>query len=181
MLREQLNYNLRFGWFVGLNLDEEVGDVTVFTKSRGRWLKADVAPKVFQLVVKEAQARDWMSDEHLTVEGTLREACASLKSFQKIDEAEKEKSKTGDDDPGHPSVDFQGEQRSNQTPQSTTDAEARLARKGAGKEAKLSYSGLAAASRVGWKAVPAAHPSARRQSFQDPVGNLRKHIYHIAI
>jgi len=71
----------------------------------------------------------------------LREACASLKSFQKIDEAEEEKSKTGDDAPGHPSVDFQGEQRSNQTPQSTTDAEARLARKGAGQEPSRATAG----------------------------------------
>ena len=176
MLREQLNYNLRFGWFVGLNLDEEVGDVTVFTKSRGRWLKADVAPKVFQLVVKEAQARDWMSDEHLTVEGTLREACASLKSFQKIDEAEKEKSKTGDDDPGHPSVDFQGEQRSNQTPQSTTDAEARLARKGAGQDAKLSYRGHVLMENRNGRVADAeglpAHCTAEREAALDMVANL---------
>jgi len=61
MLREPLNYNLRFRWFVGLNLDEEVGDVTVFTQNRERWLKGDVARRFFQLVVKEAQARDWMS------------------------------------------------------------------------------------------------------------------------
>jgi hypothetical protein len=81
-----------------------------------------------------------MSDEHFTVEGTLMEACASLKSFQKMDEAEEEKSKTGDDDPGNPSVDFQGEPRSNQTHQSTSDGEALLARKGAGQEAKLSHS-----------------------------------------
>jgi len=141
MLMEQLNYNLLFRWFVGLNMDEEVWDVTVFTKNRERLLKADVAQKFFQLVVKEAQARDLMSDEHFTVDGTLLEACASLKSFQKMDEAEEEKSKTGDDDPGNPSVHFHGEQRSNQTHQSTTDPEALLARKGAGQEAKLSSSG----------------------------------------
>jgi len=141
MLMEQLNYNLLFRWFVGLNMDEEVWDVTVFTKNRERLLKADVAQRFFQVVVKEAQARDLMSDEHFTVDGTLMEACASLKSFKKLDEAEEEKSKTGDDDPGNPTVDFHGEERSNQTHQSTTDAEALLARKGAGKEAKLSYSG----------------------------------------
>src|SRR6516165_3132297 len=141
MLMEQLNYNLLFRWFVGLNMDEEVWDVTVFTKNRERLLKADVAQKFFQLVVKEAQALDLMSDEHFTVDGTLREACASLKSFKKIDEAEEPKPKTGDDDRGNPSVDFHGEERSHQTHQSTTDPEALLARKGAGKEAKLSYSG----------------------------------------
>jgi hypothetical protein len=91
-------------------------------------------------VVKEAQALNVMSDEHFTVDGTLLEAGASLKSFKKMDEAEP-KPKNGDDNPGNPSVDFQGEQRSHQTPQCTTDREALLARKGAGQEAKLSYSG----------------------------------------
>src|SRR6266568_4826834 len=95
--------------------------------------------RLFHLVVKEAQALDLMSDEHFTVDGTLLEACASLKSFKKVEEG-------GDsggpgDDPGNPTVDFHGEKRSNQTHQSTTDPEALLARKGAGKEAKLSYSG----------------------------------------
>ena len=141
MLMEQLNYNLLFRWFVGLNMDEEVGDVTVFTKNRERLLKADVARRFFQLVVKEAEALDLMSDEHFTVDGTLMEACASLKSFKKMDQAEEQKPKSGDDDPGNPTVDFHGEERSNKTHQSTTDAEALLARKGAGKEAKLSYSG----------------------------------------
>ena len=141
MLMEQLNYNLLFRWFVGLNMDEEVWDVTVFTKNRERLLKADVARRFFQLVVKEAQALDLMSDEHFTVDGTLMEACASLKSFKKMEEAEEQKPKGGDDDPGNPTVDFHGEKRSNKTHQSTTDAEALLARKGAGKEAKLSYSG----------------------------------------
>ena len=141
MLMEQLNYNLLFRWFVGLNMDEPVWDVTVFTKNRERLLKADVARKFFQRVVKEAQALDLMSDEHFTVDGTLMEACASLKSFKKTDEAEEQKPQTGEDDPGNPTVDFHGEKRSNKTHQSTTDAEALLARKGAGKEAKLSYSG----------------------------------------
>jgi len=141
MLMEQLNYNLLFRWFVGLNMDEEVGDVTVFTKNRERLLKADVARRFFQLVVKEAEALDLMSDEHFTVDGTLMEACASLKSFKKMDQAEEQKPKSGDDDPGNPTVDFHGEERSNKTHQSTTDAEALLARKGAGQEAKLSYSG----------------------------------------
>jgi transposase len=141
MLMEELNYNLLFRWFVGLNMDEEVWDVTVFTKNRERLLKADVASRFFQLVVQEAQALDLMSDEHFTVDGTLMEACASLKSFKKMDETQEQKPKSGEDDPGNPTVDFHGEKRSNKTHQSTTDAEALLARKGAGKEAKLSYSG----------------------------------------
>ena len=138
---EQLEYNLLFRWFVGLNMDEPVWVASVFSKNRERLLKADVARRFFQLVVKEAEALDLMSDEHFTVDGTLMEACASLKSFKKMDQAEEQKPKSGDDDPGNPTVDFHGEERSNKTHQSTTDAEALLARKGAGKEAKLSYSG----------------------------------------
>jgi len=134
MLMEQLNYNLLFRWFVGLNMDEPVWDVTVFTKNPDRLLKADVARKFFQRVVKEARALDLMSDEHFTVDGTLMEACASLKSFKKLEETGEEKPQTGNDDPGNPRVDFHGEKRSNQTHQSTTDGEALLARKGAARK-----------------------------------------------
>jgi transposase len=137
MLIEQLDYNLLFRWFVGLNMDDGVWDVTVFTKNRDRLLKADVARKFFDLVVGEARALDLMSDEHFTVDGTLLEACAGLKSFKN-----KGCGEDGPvDDPGNPTVDFHGEKRSNATHQSTTDPEALLARKGAGKEAKLSYTG----------------------------------------
>jgi transposase len=137
LLMEQLDYNLLFRWFVGLNMDDAVWDVTVFTKNRDRLLKADVARKFFGLVVEQAQALGLMSDEHFTVDGTLLEACASLKSFKRIDD----KTSAPPDDPGNPTVDFHGEKRSNQTHESTTDPDALLARKGAGKEAKLSYSG----------------------------------------
>jgi transposase len=137
MLMEQLEYNLLFRWFVGLNMDEPVWDVTVFTKNRTRLLEADVATRFFTLVIEEARSLNLMSDEHFTVDGTLLEACASLKSFKKIDE----KSSAPPDDPGNPTVDFHGEKRSNQTHVSTTDPDALLARKGAGKEAKMSYSG----------------------------------------
>lgn len=134
---EQLEYNLLFRWFVGLNMDDPVWDVTVFTKNRERLLKAEVARKFFDLVVEQAQSLNLMSDEHFTVDGTLLEACASLKSFKKIDGGEEPPT----DDPGNPTVNFQGEERSNQTHASTTDSDAMLAKKGAGKEAKLSYSG----------------------------------------
>jgi len=137
MLMEQLEYNLLFRWFVGLNMDDPVWDVTVFTKNRDRLLKADVAKQFFQSVVAEARALDLTSDEHFTVDGTLLEACASLKSFKKV---ESEPS-APPDDPGNPTVDFHGEKRSNETHASTTDPDAMLARKGAGKEAKLSMSG----------------------------------------
>jgi transposase len=137
MLMEQLEYNLLFRWFVGLNMDESVWDVTVFTKNRERLLKADIAKKFFEQVLKQAQALDLMSDEHFTVDGTLLEACAGLKSFKLVDGV----AAAPPDDPGNPTVDFHGEKRSNQTHQSTTDPDAMLAKKGAGKEAKLSYSG----------------------------------------
>src|SRR5213080_3143992 len=137
MLMEELNYNLLFRWFVGLNMDEPVWDVTVFTKNRERLLKADIAKKFFELVLQQAQALDLMSDEHFTVDGTLLEACAGLKSFKRVDGTEE----PPPDDRSNPTVDFHGEKRSNQTHQSTTDPDALLARKGSGKEAKLSYSG----------------------------------------
>src|SRR5712671_5800710 len=137
LLMEQLDYNLLFRWFVGLNMDDDIWDVTVFTKNRERLLKAEVARKFFDLVVDEARELDLMSDEHFTVDGTLLEACAGLKSFKSKEAVES----APPDDPGNPTVDFHGEQRSNATHQSTTDPEALLARKGAGKEAKLSYTG----------------------------------------
>ena len=136
MLMEQLDYSILFRWFVGLNLDEQVWDVTVFTKNRERLLEADVAKEFFRLVVAEAQALNLMSDEHFTVDGTLLEACASLKSFQR-----KDGEPPPPEDPGNPTVNFHGEERRNQTHVSTTDPDAMLARKGDGKEAKLSYSG----------------------------------------
>jgi len=137
MLMEQLEYNLLFRWFVGLNMDDSVWDVTVFTKNRTRLLNADIAKRFFQLVVEQARGLDLLSDEHFTVDGTLLEACASLKSFKRVDGA----NENPPDDPGNPTVNFHGEKRSNDTHESTTDPDAMLARKGGGKEAKLSYSG----------------------------------------
>jgi transposase len=108
MLMEQLQYNLLFRWFVGLDMDEAVWDVTVFTKNRERLLRADVAKKSFELVVKLAQALDLMSDEHFTVDGTLLGACAGLKSFKRVGGAE-------EPPPDLPAIprDFHGEKRSN--------------------------------------------------------------------
>ena len=137
LLMEQLEYDFLFRWFVGLNLDDPVWNVMVFTKNRERLLKGAVAEGFFTAVVEQARAQGLLCDEHFTVDGTLIEAWASHKSFQRKD-AER---KTPPDDPGNPSVDFHGERRRNDTHQSTTDPAARLARKGAGKEAKLSYAG----------------------------------------
>jgi transposase len=137
LLMEQLEYNLLFRWFVGLNIDDPVWVPTVFSKNRDRLLAADIATAFFQAVRAEAEARQLTSDEHFTVDGTLLEAWASLKSFKKVDGEEA----PPPDDPGNPTVNFHGETRTNATHASTTDPDARLARKGSGKEAKLSYSG----------------------------------------
>jgi len=137
LLMEQLDYNFLFRWFVGLNIDDPVWDVTVFTKNRERLLEGEVAQGFFNAVVGHARARGLLSDEHFTVDGTLIEAWAGHKSFTRKD-ADRQ---PPPDDPGNPSVDFHGERRSNATHQSTTDPQARLARKGAGKEAKLCYAG----------------------------------------
>jgi len=137
LLMEEIDYSMLFRWFVGLNLDEEVWDPTVFTKNRDRLLEAEVAKQFLGQVVEQARAKGLTSDEHFTVDGTLLEAWAGAKSFQRKDG----KNPLSADDPGNPTVNFHGEKRSNQTHASKTDPEAKLARKGEGKEAKLSYSG----------------------------------------
>ena len=136
LLVEEIDYSMLFRWFVGMNLDEPVWDVTVFTKNRNRLLEGDVAREFLCEVIAQAQNKGLTSDEHFTVDGTLLEAWASLKSFQR-----KDQSSNPPEDPGNPTVNFHGEKRSNDTHESTTDADARLARKGNGKEAKLSYNG----------------------------------------
>jgi transposase len=137
MLMEQLNYNLLFRWFVGLNMDDAIWDVTVFTKNRERLLDGDIAEAFFQAVLQQARERGLLSDEHFTVDGTLLEAWAGAKSYQRKDG----KNAVPPDDPGNATVDFHGETRSNETHASKTDPEAKMARKGKGKEAKLSYNG----------------------------------------
>jgi transposase len=136
---EQLDYNLLFRWFLDMNIDEPSFDHSTFSqRNRERLLDHDVARKFFAAVVAEAQAAGLMSTEHFTVDGTLIEAWASLKSFRPKNE--KPEDRGPPDDPGNPTVDFHGEKRSNDTHSSTTDPEARLARKGRGKEAKLCFS-----------------------------------------
>jgi transposase len=137
LLIEEMDYNLLFRWFVGLNADEEVWDATTFTKNRDRLLEADVAKEFLAVVVEQARGKGLTSDEHFTVDGTLLEAWASAKSFQ----PKGPKQPPAPDDPGNPTVNFRGERRSNETHESKTDSEARLARKGPGKESKLSYTG----------------------------------------
>src|SRR5438094_5390378 len=137
LLMEQLDYNLLFRWFVGLEIDDPVWNATVFTKNRERLLGGEIARAFFDRVVAEARERGLLSDEHFTIDGTLVEAWASRKSFQRKDTPPP----PPPDDPGNPTVNFHGERRSNATHASTTDPDARLARKGHGQEAKLFYTG----------------------------------------
>ena len=136
MLCERLDYDLMFRWFLGLEMDEPSFDHSSFSRNRERLMKQAAADEFFRAVVEEARALKLLSNEHFTVDGTLVEAWASLKSFKRKDAEPGQPP----DDPGNPTVNFHGEHRSNATHQSTTDPEARLAKKGAGKEAKLCYS-----------------------------------------
>ena len=137
MLMEQLDYNLLFRWFVGLSMDDRIWDPTVFTKNRDRLLRGHIATRFFEQVLAEARDRGLTSDEHFTVDGTLVEAWAGLKSFKP-----KDADKQGPpDDPGNPTVNFHGQKRSNDTHRSTTDPDARLATKGDRQEAKLFFMG----------------------------------------
>jgi transposase len=133
LLMEQLDYNLLFRWFVGLEMDDPVWDHAVFSKNRDRLLNQEMAQRFFTLV--KEQAMGWMSDEHFTVDGTLLQAWASQKSFQRKDE----------DGPSGPGAepDFRGQKRKNDTHASTTDGDARSYRKSKGQEAKMSYLGHA--------------------------------------
>jgi transposase len=139
-LVEQLEYNLLLRWFVGLPLDQPVFHVTSFTKNRDRLLTSSVAEAFFAAIRDQAAAHELLSREHFSVDGTLIEAAAALKSLRPLEEDD------GVEPPAsgggrNPDVDFHGERRGNQTHRSTTDPEARLARKGSGKEARLCYAG----------------------------------------
>jgi transposase len=137
-LMEQIDYNLLFRWFVGLGIDDAVWDHSTFSKNRDRLLDADVAAKFLEAVLRHPKVGRFLSDDHFSVDGTLVEAWASLKSFR---------AKDGSDEPPAPGRngerDFLGERRKNDTHESTTDPDAKLYRKGSGQPAKLSYMGHA--------------------------------------
>jgi hypothetical protein len=135
---EQLEYNLLFRWFVGLSMDDEVWNPTVYSKNRERLLGGDVARRFLEQIVAQARERGLTSDEHFSVDGTLIEAWASQKSFKRKDGP---RGGAGSGGSRNADVDFRGEKRCNQTHQSTTDPQARLYRKAHGHEAKLAYLG----------------------------------------
>jgi len=134
-LCEQLTYNLLFRWFLDMSMVETPFEHSAFSHNRQRLLEHDVAGEFFRIVVAQAKGAKLMSSDHFTVDGTMIEACASLKSFKKKGSDDDD----SPDDPGNPSVDFHGEKRCNETHASTTDPEAKLYRKGPGKEAKLAF------------------------------------------
>ena len=142
---ERLRYDLLFKWFLDLNIMDPAFDASTFSKNKQRLLESRVAREFLGAVVAEARRRELLSEDHFTVDGILLEAWASLKSFR---------SKDGDEAPGtgekNPGINFHGEHRTNATHGSTTDPEARLARKGAGKEAKLCFPVISS-----WRTVPA--------------------------
>lgn len=136
-LMDRLEFDLLFRWFVGLGIDDAVWDHSVFSKNRDRLLDGDIAAKLLSAVLSQAHVKRLLSSDHFSVDGTLIDAWASMKSF---------KAKDGSDDPSggggrNSEADFHGQKRSNETHGSTTDPDARLYRKGAGKEAKLCFMG----------------------------------------
>jgi transposase len=141
---EEVEYHLLFRWFLDMSLLEPGFDASTFSKNRARLLRHRVGQQFFDEVVAQAQERKLLSDEHFTVDGTLIEAAASLKSFrQSLRRRDEAPSDEPPDDPGNPTVNFHGEKRSNKTHRSTTGPDARLCKKGKGKEAKLFFMGHA--------------------------------------
>src|SRR6516162_1960153 len=134
---EQVDYNLLFRWFLDMGIEDASFDHSTFSQNRERLLEHDVARQFFMAVMAQAQSAGLTSNEHFTVDGSLIDAWASVKSFRRKDEKDE---KSPPDDKGNPTVNFHGQKRSNATHESKTDPEAKLARKGQGKEARLSYS-----------------------------------------
>jgi transposase len=173
LMCEQLDYNFLFRWFLDMAADEASFDHSTFSRNRARLLEHAVADEFFRAVVAQARGLNLLSDEHFTVDGSLVEAWASLKSFKRKEAGPSEPP----DDPGNPTVNFHGERRSNATHQSTTDPEARLAKKGAGKEAQLCYSANALmenrhALLVDFQVEPADGHAERRAAIAMVDGNL---------
>src|SRR5512137_233040 len=139
-LMERLEFDLLFRWFVGIGVDDAAWDHSVFSKNRERLLEGDIAAKLLSTVLAHPRVKRLLSTEHFSVDGTLIEAWASMKSFRPKDGSDEP---PADGDGRNREADFHGEKRSNDTHASTTDPEAKLYRKGPGKEAKLCFMGHA--------------------------------------
>jgi len=143
ILLEQIDFNFLYRWFVGISADDEVWDETVFSKNRERLLGEKIINELFSQIVNRAEKKGLLSSEHFSVDGTLLQSWASMKSFKKKDKLKDSGSDDNDIDKGNPSVDFHGEKRSNETHESSTDPEARLYKKSSGSAAKLCFMGHA--------------------------------------
>lgn len=172
LLMEQLDYNLLFRWFVGLSMDDRVWDHSTFSKNRERFIQSDLAAAFFSRIKDQAAQAGLLSDEHFTVDGTLIEAWASMKSFRLKDTPPPPAGGGG----RNPEVDFHGERRLNETHASTTDPQARLYRKGPGKEAKLCFMGhVLMENRHGLVFTPGlslASGRAERETAEQMVGDI---------
>jgi transposase len=165
---EQLGYNLLFRWFLGVDLSELAFDHSTFSKNRARLMEHKVAREFFDAVVRQTQRRRLLSEEHFTVDGTLLEAAASPKSFKPRADGDERPP----DDPGNPTVNWRGQKRSNATHASTTDPQARLARKGHGREARLSFAAHALMENRHGLLVDFAVPEATGTAERDAVPAL---------
>jgi transposase len=148
-LMERLEFDLLFRWFVGIGVDDEAWDHSTFSKNRERLLEGDIAAKLLSAVLSQPRVKRLLSTDHFSVDGTLIEAWASMKSFRPKNLSSDEDTSNGSGEPPTPGggrnreADFHGQRRSNETHVSTTDPQARLYRKGPGKEAKLCFMGHA--------------------------------------
>jgi transposase len=176
-LMQAIDFNMLYRWFLDLPLDADVWTPETFSTNRGRFAEHDLVRKFFDRVVAEALDEALVSEDHFTVDGTLIQSWASMKSVRPRDPDERGPEVT-DDDPGNPTVNFRGERRTNDTHCSTTDPEALLARKGAGKEAKLCHSGhVLMENRFGLcvdVAVDSADGKAERRAARKMLGRIRR-------
>jgi transposase len=167
-LVEQINYNLLYRWFVGLTIDDTVWNHSSFSTNRDRLLDNEVITELFEEVVNLARKQKLLSDEHFSVDGTLIQAWASQKSYRRKDDDSEPPTGGG----RNSEADFHGEKRSNETHESKTDGDARMARKGPGKEAKLSYMGHTVMENRNGLIVKAAASQATGKAERDVAAEL---------
>lgn len=167
-LVEQINYNLLYRWFVGLTIDDVVWNHSSFSTNRDRLLENDVITELFEGVIDLARKQRLLSDEHFSVDGTLIQAWASQKSYRRKDDDSTPPSSGG----RNSEANFHGEKRSNESHESKTDSDARLAKKGPGKEAKLSYMGHTVMENRNGLVVKAAASHATGKAERDVAADL---------
>lgn len=164
LLMERIDYDLLFRWFIGLGMDDPVWNHSVFSKNRDRLMKSNIDEQLFEAIKRQGYAKKLLSRDHFSVDGTLIEACASMKSFKPIDQ---------DDD--HDGENFHGQKRSNQTHRSTTDPDSKLYRKGSGKESRLCFMGhIMTENRHGLIVNTAVTPAGTKEEWLAAVAMLKE-------